>query len=105
MKIAINKSYGGFILSEKAMKRYIQLSNLDIVFENGEFYTGFVDPDNLFCDSDIARNDPILIKVIEELGGDASYKYSDIIIKEIPDNVDWVIIEDHGKETVQINGR
>jgi diphthamide synthase (EF-2-diphthine--ammonia ligase) len=105
MKIAINKSHGGFVLSDKAMRRYAELSNIHFVFEDGEFYTGFVDPDNLFCDSDIARNDINLIKTIEELGGDASYKYSDIIIKEIPDNVDWVIINDKGQETIQINAR
>jgi len=105
MKIAINKSYGGFVLSDKGMRRYAELSNINFVFEDGEYYIQYIDPDNLFCDSDISRDDANLIKVIEELGGDASYKYSDIIIEEIPDNVDWVIINDKGKENIKINAR
>jgi len=104
MKIAINKSYGGFVLSDKAMKRYAELANINLVYKDGEFYTEYVDPDNLYVDSDISRDDVNLIKVIEELGGDASYKHSDIVVKEIPDNVKWHIVERHGKEIIRIDG-
>ena len=48
MKIAINKSYGGFVLSDKGMKRYAELANMNLVYKDGEFYTDFVDPDNLY---------------------------------------------------------
>jgi hypothetical protein len=103
MKIAINKSYGGFVLSDKAMKRYAELANINLVYEDGEFYTEYVDPDNLYVDSDISRDDVNLIKVIEELGGDASYKHSDIVVKEIPDNCKWRIVERDGKEIIRIH--
>lgn len=104
MKIAINKSYGGFVLSDKGMNRYAELAGIPLVYKDGEFYIHFVDPDNLYVDSDISRDDVNLIKVIEELEGDASYKHSDIVIKEIPDNVKWSIAERHGKEIIRIHG-
>ena len=57
MKIAINKSYGGFVLSDKGMNRYAELAGIPLVYKDGEFYTHFVDPDNLYVDSDIGRDD------------------------------------------------
>ena len=53
-----------------------------------------------WSDGNIDRNDPILIKVIEEMGSAASDKYAAIEIVEIPDDVDWQIDDYDGQETV-----
>jgi hypothetical protein len=49
---------------------------------------------------DFKRDDPILIKVIEELGEKANGRFAELKIVEIPDNVDWEIDEYDGNETI-----
>lgn len=49
----------------------------------------------------IERNDPFLIKVIEELGESASGKHSELKIVEIPDDVKWEIEEYDGLEKIR----
>jgi hypothetical protein len=57
---------------------------------------------NALCwnEGDIERNDPILIRVIEELHKSAGSKYSDLKIVDIPDGVEWIIEEYDGKEWI-----
>jgi hypothetical protein len=84
MKIVINNCYGGFGLSEKALNRYKELSGQQ-EFSNWNF----------------KRDDPNLVKVVEELGEEASARYAELKIVEIPDDVkDWYIQEYDGTEWV-----
>lgn len=53
-----------------------------------------------FYDRDIARDDPILIQVVEELGEKANSRYSELKVVEIPDDVEWQIDEYDGAEWV-----
>jgi hypothetical protein len=53
-----------------------------------------------FHDRDIARDDPILVQVVQELGIDANSRYSELKIVEIPDDVEWQIDEYDGNEWV-----
>ena len=46
------------------------------------------------------REDPTLIEVVEELGEKASSPYSNLRIVEIPDDLDYVIDDDDGIETL-----
>lgn len=46
------------------------------------------------------REDPILIEVVEELGEKASGRYGNLKIVEIPDDLDYVIDEYDGIETL-----
>jgi len=82
MKIAINVCYGGFGLSEQALARYAELANKQF----DEFGTD--------------RDDPYLIQTIEELGLKCNTRYSEIRIVEIPDNVEWEIMEYDGTEYI-----
>ena len=79
MKIVINRCYGGFGLSEKAMKF---------------FGVGSEWPD-------IARNDPKLVECVEKLGEEANGMYAELKVVEIPDNVNWEIGEYDGLEWVE----
>ena len=83
MKIAINRCYGGFGLSEKAFDLYKEKANNDITYVH-----------------DIDRADPILIEVIELLGDEANTRFSKLKITEIPDGVEWEIAEYDGYEHV-----
>jgi len=77
MKLVINKEYGGFSLSDKYMKEF-----------KARYY------------SDIKRDDPRLIKLVESGKPDISLYYSDLQVIEIPDNSFYVIISYDGLETV-----
>lgn len=81
--IVINCRHGGFGLSSKAWEMFRELK------ENPPKY-----------DFEINRSDPILVKVVEELGDDASGKHSRLKIVDIPDDVEWEIGEYGGREWV-----
>lgn len=82
MKIVINRCYGGFGLSEKALKLYEELAQ-----ENPNTYN-------------FERNCPHLVQVVEQLGKEANGDFSDLKIVEIPDGVEWCIEEYDGMEWV-----
>jgi hypothetical protein len=57
--------------------------------------TNCIPDDAYFCSSNLKRNDPILIRVIKELGPEAENDYSKFRIIEIPDDVkEWYISKD-----------
>jgi len=87
-KIAINTCYGGFSLSPKAYKRYKELKG-DTSCEND--YT-YIRPED--------REDPDLIKVIEELKEDANGNFALLKIVKIPADVEYFIEEYDGAEWV-----
>lgn len=83
--IAINDCYGGFGLSDRAIKQYKDLA-------------GITDPS--FHDRDIPRDDPYLIKVLKELGMAANGPHANIKIVEIPGDVEWLVQDYDGAEWV-----
>ena len=112
VKIAINRCFGGFGLSNKAFE--LLLSKKGVEFEKKpskksfgggvDYYTkGHVDEydhylsEHSFCED---RSDADLIAVIEELGKDSWGWASDLAIVEIPDDVKWHIHEYDGMEHV-----
>jgi hypothetical protein len=83
--VVINTCYGGFGLSDRAKNEYMKLS-------------GLTEKD--FCDRDLPRDDPYLIKVIKELGMDANSPHANLKIVEIPGDVKWHVAEYDGNEWV-----
>lgn len=79
MKVVINKCYGGFSLSKKAMK---------FLGVGSEW-------------PDIVRNDPKLVECVEKLGEEANGVYAELKVVEIPDDVNWEIGEYDGLEWVE----
>lgn len=74
-----------------------------------EFYTMSMDEkkeynrlwsEQNFYDRDVARDDPILVQVVEELALDADGRYACLKVVEIPDDVDWEINEYDGNEWI-----
>lgn len=87
-KVVINKCYGGFGLSDMALALYRERAGI----ENNQ---------TQFWDNEIARDCPILVAMIEELGSaSVSGVYADLRIVEIPDDVEWYIDEYDGMEWV-----
>ena len=82
-QIVINVCHGGFGLSGPAKDLYEQLSGQHGVW-----------------DRDLARDDPYLVQVVEQLGEAAAGGYAELLVVDIPAGVDWTIEEYDGKEWV-----
>lgn len=85
MKIVINKKFGGFGLSDEAVRYYAELQGIDPMYvETWE----------------ILRDDPFLVTTVEALGPAANGAHAKLKIVEIPDGVDWEIMEYDGMESI-----
>lgn len=108
MKVILNKCYGGFSLSEKAHRLYAEKKGLpfNIYFDKYgiEQYrtdgktTGEPEDKDFFWLSDKYRDDPVLVEVVEELGKAANSDYSDLVVVDIPDDMDYVVNDYDGIE-------
>ena len=110
-KIAINRDYGGFTISDLALEMLLALKNIE--FETTESNSAFVgknywvkghakDDEYYINQYELCRDraDIQLITVIETLGELASGLCADIVIVEIPDGVEWYVHEYDGLEHV-----
>lgn len=84
MKIVINRCFGGFSLSGKALEVYNRM-------------TGYKDVNGW----EIDRNDGSLVLVVEKFGEEANGRLSKLKVVEIPDGVDWEISNYDGMETIE----
>jgi hypothetical protein len=88
MRVVINACFGGFNLSDEAFKLYKEYG--------GTAVRSYI----------IHRTDPILLKVVDELGEErCSDSLSELKVIEIPDDVSWHIAEYDGYEHVAENHR
>lgn len=121
MKVVINKCFGGFGLSQEAYKKLIEYGvpvkkyikeernpetgRYDLN-ENGSdkvIYKGGLWTDELeYWDTWIGqdRSNPLLIKVVKELGKKANGGAADLKIVTIPDGIDYEISEYDGNEHI-----
>ena len=92
MKIAINRSRGGFSVSQDVQKILgVPISTY-----------GYLDNEKLGIDSPHSRRyraDKRLIAAIEA-SDQPNGRFADIKIVEVPDDVDWVILQNDGMEWV-----
>lgn len=109
MKIVVNKKYGGFGLSDKAIELYAKLTGLQLeqrtyeeehAFSNWKFWVD-ITKDRVFSIYDLKRNDPNLVAVVEQLHDAANTNFSQLEVVEIPDDVDWSISEYAGFEKIE----
>ena len=106
VKIVINSDYGGFSLSDEAILEYGKRKGLNLVKDENTnwsisiFYKDSVAKENYFEDREIPRNDPDLVSVVEDLGESAYGFAANLKIVEIPEDVDWYVEENDGREWV-----
>ena len=98
MKVVINTTVGGYRLSSSALIEYCTKKKIKYSLDTSK--TGHYEPDVVvyvdgvrFCHWDIPRHDPILIEVIEALGVQSAGPWSSLKIVDIPDGVDYIIVE------------
>lgn len=108
MKIVINKCYGGFSLSNKAMKTLLALKSTEFTSRKGlcgrEFY--YTDGRRIrlheMFESEIAlRTDEDLVKVVETLGEKSWGSHAQLAIIEIPDGIKVAIADYDGNEWIE----
>ncbi|NDG30587.1 hypothetical protein EB118_11020 [bacterium] len=98
-KIVINRCYGGYGLSRRAVEALAERRALPTIEKYEHLY--LVCPDGTELDPyDIPRDDPDLVAVVEQLGEDANNGFSELKIVTVPDNVNWFIEEYDGIEKV-----
>ena len=105
-KIVINADYGGFGLSNEAIRLYLTKSGQPWEEETREpsgltyFWLNKAN-EELFWENDLNRNDPILVEIVENLTSEkASARFAKLKVIEIPDDVDWYIEEYDGREWI-----
>lgn len=82
-KIVINCDYGGFSISDKCLDKLRCLHN---------------NPD--LDEWDLKRDDPELVRLVETMGKDSYGRHAHLKIVEIPEDVDWVLLDYDGREWV-----
>jgi hypothetical protein len=118
-KFVLNGCYGGFGLSEDAMRLYAQKKGLPFYTWSDPAYTHATklyftaDPTGLskidgdfykkynLYDQDIERNDPVLVEVVEELGDKANGDRAKLYVEELPKGTQYRIEEYDGKEWIE----
>lgn len=106
MKVVINKRYSGFGLSDQAIEALAELKGIQLykVASSTFSYTNhyYTDPklENYYSPYDYPRHDADLVKVVETLGKAANTPFSNLVIVEIPDGVDYYVDEYDGMETI-----
>lgn len=106
-KVVINTCYGGFCLSIKAVLLYLKQSKTQYTTEPREdrhsqnAYGSYIIVNNkIWTEDDVPRDDPILVKVVEELGDESWGPHAKLKIVEIPTDVKWEIEDYDGREWV-----
>jgi len=127
VKVVVNRSYGGFELSHEAVMEYLKSKEWNVDIKLDEIYVKtfkerypnveptpeklekefgiwvvhyYIEGEGEFNPLLIPRDDPDLVKVVEQLGEKANGKFSRLEVVEIPDYVDWIICEYNGVEWV-----
>ena len=83
MKVVINKCFGGFGLSKVAEGLYLEATEKEEVLA-----------------WEIPRDDPVLVRIVEELGKKSWGIYAELKVVEVPDDVEWFIEDYDGIEWV-----
>ena len=96
MKVVINSSYGGFDLSQEAIK-YIGMKSRDDYLSTKK---PRITEDELWSSWKIERHDPKLVDVVEKLGTKSWGFCAQLKVVEIPNGTDYYIYDYDGMETI-----
>lgn len=101
-KIVINTCFGGFGLSQEAQAKLHELGSEYVreltPLEREE--SVFRDEDQFLLAYEIPRHDPLLVRVVEELGSRANTSCAKLAVVEIPGTL-YRVKEYDGRESVE----
>jgi hypothetical protein len=105
--LVINTQHGGFGLSRDAQIAYLERSQIpySLVDRDDRHSTQRYGPIIMvngkhWYDKDIARDDPVLVGLVHELGREVNNEYARLKVVRIPADVAWQIEDYDGKEWV-----
>lgn len=105
--IVISRDYGGFGLSTEAHKFLLNLKHPVAIKEQKDEDSMANNPKRIdgptqdWHYGDIKRDDPLLVRVVKELGTKAaSSVFAKLEIVTIPNDVDWYVEEYDGNEWI-----
>jgi hypothetical protein len=92
IKVVVNSCYGGFSLSDEGKELYLNKKGLKFTKKKGEHFSfmGYeytVEGQEHWYEREIARDDPVLVEVVEELGKKSFGSYAELRVVEIPNMV------------------
>lgn len=107
MEIVVNRCFGGFGVSRKAVEFMAEKGNeqakaeLDKILsgEGGSYFDSYYGYSKKFS-SEYNRTDPDLISAVKTLKGEANSRFSELEVIEIPDDIEWEIDNYDGMETI-----
>ncbi len=105
VKIVYNACFGGFSLSRAAVLLGRELSGNPRWAD--AYIKGDVFPCGTPCDYDyghisgLPRYDPILVRVVEQLGAGANRRCAELKVRELPSGTPYRISEYDGRETIE----
>ena len=105
--IVINTCHGGFGLSQDAQIAFLERSQISYTLvprddrhSNERYGPMIMVKGKHWYDKDIARDDPILVTLVHELGKVANGEHARLKVVRVPADVDWQIEEYDGKEWI-----
>ena len=109
MKVVHNGDFGGFSLSDEAFEKFLYRKG--IAWEKSinkydmmdYYHARHLDSEEHYlAQHEVLHNraDPDLVAVVEEMGHKANGQYANLVIVEIPDDVQWHLAEYDGVEWV-----
>jgi len=96
MKVVVNRCYGGFSLSKKALTMLGAQRDTYLCDWAEKKYPN---TDNRYA----YRADPELVSVVEELGEEADGDCAQLSVVNVPDDIEWTIEEYDGREWVWVH--
>jgi hypothetical protein len=111
MKVVINTCYGGFGLSLEAVRLLASMGHADAAERLRKYDAKLADP-SLLESIEVKwgplaprmyrmdRDDQLLVAVVEQLGEKANGDNAELKVINIPDDVEWEIVEHDGQEHV-----
>jgi hypothetical protein len=133
MKVVYNACYGGFSLSDAAMRRYAEIKGITLypekddltghftvywtvpkeqrsaILSTNDWHTAPIEAraasnraysEMVLGSRDFERDDPVLVRVVEELGDAANGQCAKLKIEDVPAGTLWRIDEYDGNESV-----
>ena len=107
-KIVTNTCFGGFSLSNEAIRMYLTLKNIPYEERKDKYNeVMFCEPGGedwslYYLIHDIDRSDPCLVEVVETLGAAANGRDARLKITELPSGTRYRITEYDGSETIEL---
>jgi hypothetical protein len=100
MKVVINRCFGGFGISKEAAQFMAARGNAVAkaeLSENKKFWFGYGHTENY---NGYNRADPDLVAAVEALGEKANGDGTELHVVEIPDDVEYEILDYDGMESI-----